>query len=154
MPDTGTEHELRERPIGELMKQLADETSTLVRQELELARAEMREKGRTAGPGLGMIGGAGVFALATLGALTAFLILVLDLWLPAWASALIVTALWAAVAGGLYATGREKVREAGSPVPEQTVETVQEDVDFAKEMLRGGGRDAAERQSSAGRRSE
>ena len=146
--------ELRDASFGELAKGLSRDVSTLVRQELELARAEMREKGRTAGPGLGMIGGAGVFALAALGALTAFLILLLDLWLPAWAAALIVTALWGAVAGGLYETGREKVREAGSPVPEQTVETVQEDVDFAKEMLRGRGREAAEEQSRAGRRAE
>lgn len=148
------EDDPRDASFGELAKGLSRDISTLVRQELELARAEMREKGRTAGPGLGMIGGAGVFALAALGALTAFLILALDVWMPAWAAALIVTALWAAVAGALYASGREKVREAGKPVPEQTVETLQEDVDFAKEMLRGGGRDAAERQSSAGRRSE
>ena len=68
----------RQLPVGELLKQLASETSTLVRQELELAKAEMREKGRKAGPGLGMIGGAGVVALLALGTLTAFVILVLD----------------------------------------------------------------------------
>jgi hypothetical protein len=136
---------LRDESFGELAKGLSRDISTLVRQELELARAEMSEKARTAGPGLGMFGGAGVFALAALGALTAFLILLLDLAMPAWAAALIVTALWAAVAGVLYITGRERVREAGKPVPEQTMESVKEDVDFAKEMLQRRGGDAADR---------
>jgi uncharacterized membrane protein YqjE len=146
--------ELRQASFGELAKGVSRDVTTLVRQELELARAEMREKARTAGPGLGMFGGAGVFALAALGALTAFLILVLDLAMPAWAAALIVTALWAAVAGVLYVTGRERVKEAGKPVPEQTAETVREDVDFAKEMLRSSGREAAERTATRTRRSE
>lgn len=150
----GEHDDMREASFGELAKGLSRDVSTLVRQELELARAEMREKGRTAGPGLGMIGGAGVFALAALGALTAFLILALDVWMPAWAAALIVTGLWGAVAGALYVSGREKVREAGSPVPEQTVETLQEDVDLAQEMLHGRGREAARRQSTTRRRSE
>jgi hypothetical protein len=143
--DARNRDELREESLGELAKGLSRDVSTLVRQELELARAEMREKARTAGPGLGMFGGAGVFVLAALGALTAFLILLLDLAMPAWAAALIVTALWAAVAGVLYVTGRERVREAGKPVPERTVESVKEDVDFAKEMLQRRGGDSAER---------
>lgn len=146
--------ELRQASFGELAKGVSRDITTLVRQELELARAEMRDKAKTAGPGLGMFGGAGVFALAALGALTAFLILLLDLAMPAWAAALIVTALWAAVAGVLYVTGRERVKEAGKPVPEQTVETMREDVDFAKEMLRSSGRDAAERTATRTRRSE
>jgi len=152
--DTRESDDLRQESFGELTKGLSRDISTLVRQELDLARAEMREKAKTAGPGLGMFGGAGVFALAALGALTAFLILLLDLAMPAWAAALIVTALWAAVAGVLYVTGRERVKEAGRPVPEQTVETVKEDVDFAKEMLRSSGREAADRTATSTRRSE
>jgi len=152
--DTRESDDLRQESFGELTKGLSRDISTLVRQELDLARAEMREKAKTAGPGLGMFGGAGVFALAALGALTAFLILLLDLAMPAWAAALIVTALWAAVAGVLYVTGRERVKEAGKPVPEQTVETVKEDVDFAKEMLRSSGREAADRTATRTRRSE
>ena len=152
--DTRESDDLRQESFGELTKGLSRDISTLVRQELDLARAEMREKAKTAGPGLGMFGGAGVFALAALGALTAFLILLLDLAMPAWAAALIVTALWAAVAGVLYVTGRERVKEAGRPVPEQTVETVKEDVDFAKEMLRSSGREAADRTATRTRRSE
>lgn len=130
------QEELRQASIGELAKGLSQDVSTLVRQEMELARAEMREKARSAGPGIGMFGGAGVFALAALGAVTAFAILLLDLVMPAWLAALIVAAVWAAVAGFLYVRGRKRVREAGSPVPEQTVESVKEDVDMAKEMLR------------------
>jgi uncharacterized membrane protein YqjE len=152
--DTREGDDLRQESFGELAKGLSRDISMLVRQELDLARAEMREKAKTAGPGLGMFGGAGVFALAALGALTAFLILLLDLAMPAWAAALIVTALWAAVAGVLYVTGRERVKEAGKPVPEQTMETVKEDVDFAKEMLRSSGREAADRTATRTRRSE
>ena len=130
------QEELRQASIGELAKGLSQDVTTLVRKEMELARAEMREKARSAGPGIGMFGGAGVFALAALGAFTAFAILLLDLVMPAWLAAVIVTAVWAAVAGFLYVRGRERVREAGSPVPEQTVEAVKEDVDMAKEMLK------------------
>ena len=90
--------ELHDKPIGELLKQLASETSTLVHQELELAKAEMKEKGRKAGPGFGMIGAAGAVALLALGALTAFLILALDGAMPNWLAALIVGLVYAAVA--------------------------------------------------------
>jgi uncharacterized membrane protein YqjE len=124
--------DLRDRPIGDLMRQLADETSTLVRQELELAKAEMREKGRKAGPGVGMVGAAGVVGLLAAGALTAFLILALDGAMPNWLAALIVAAVYGAIAAALYFQGREKVKEAGPPVPEQTVESVKEDVEWAK----------------------
>ena len=131
-----SEDDLRDRPIGELMKQLAAETSTLVRQELDLAKAEMREKGRKAGPGFGMWGAAAVVALLALGALTAFFILVLDGAVANWLAALIVALVYGAIAALLYFQGREKVEEAGSPVPEQTVETVKEDVEWAKTQTR------------------
>ncbi len=126
----------RQASFGELAKGLSRDISTLIRQEMELARAEMRQKARTAGPGIGMLGGAGVAALAAAGALTAFLILLLDEWMPAWLSALIVTALWGAVAAVLAMRGKEQVQEAGTPVPEQTVETMKETVDWAKDTLR------------------
>jgi hypothetical protein len=129
---TASSDDLRELPTGELVKELSRDVSTLVRQELELAKAEMAEKGRKAGPAAGMLGGAGVAGLATLGALTAFLILVLDLVLPTWAAALIVTALWAAVAGVLALRGRQKAREVGKPMPEKTVDSVKEDVKWLK----------------------
>ena len=124
--------DMRERPVGELLKQLANETTTLVRQELELAKAEMREKAGKAGPGVGMWGAAGVTALAALGSLTAFLILALDGAMPNWLAALIVGLVYSAIAGVLYVRGKKRVEEAGSPVPEQTIETLKEDVQWAK----------------------
>jgi uncharacterized membrane protein YqjE len=124
--------DMRERPVGELLKQLANETTTLVRQELDLAKAEMREKAGKAGPGFGMWGAASGMALLALGSLTAFLILALDGAMPNWLAALIVGLVYAAIAGFLYLRGKQKVHEAGSPVPEQTVETLKEDVQWAK----------------------
>jgi hypothetical protein len=131
---TGNEagNELRERPIGDVAKDLTSDLSLLVRQEIELAKAEMAQKGRTAAPGLGMFGGAGIVALCAAGAITAFLVLVLSLFLPEWAAALIVGAVLAAVAYVLIKQGKERVADAGKPVPEQTIETVKEDVEWAK----------------------
>ena len=124
--------ELRERPLGEIARDLTRDVSLLMRQEVELAKAELTQKGRTAAPGLGMIGGAGVVGLMAAGALTAFLVLVLSVFLPGWASALIVGAVLAAVAYLLVKQGKERVEEAGAPIPKQTIETVKEDVEWAK----------------------
>jgi hypothetical protein len=125
-------NELRERPIGDVARDLTSDLSLLLRQEIDLAKAEMSEKGRTAAPGLGMLGGAGVVALCAAGALTAFLVLVLAIFLPEWAAALITGAVLAAVAYVLAKQGKERVADAGAPVPEQTIETVKEDVEWAK----------------------
>jgi len=123
---------LHEQPIGELLKQLAGETTNLVRQELDLAKAEMREKAGKAGPGFGMIGAAGGVALLALGALTAFFVLALDGVMPNWLAALVVAVVYGVVAAVLYLRGKEKVDDAGSPAPRQTIETVKEDVEWAK----------------------
>jgi uncharacterized membrane protein YqjE len=149
--------QLRDSSVGELVKQLAHETTALVKQELELARAEasrvgetvvtlakqelelakaeMAEKSRKAVPGFGMVGGAAVMALLAGGALTAFLILVLDGIMPNWLAALIVGLAYAAVAAGLYYAGKGRVQEAGPLMPEQTVETLKEDVEWAKNQI-------------------
>ena len=132
--------ELREQSVGELLGRLAQETSTLVRQELQLARAEMTAKGRRLGPGIGMVGAAGVVGLLALGALTAFFILALDGMMPNWLAALIVALVYAAIAGVLALTGKQKVKQATPPAPEQTVETVKEDVQWAKSQVRSGKR--------------
>ena len=126
------DNHLREQPIGDLLKQLSQETTTLVRQELELAKAEMAEKGKKAGKGAGMFGGAGVVGFLALGALTAALILALDTAMDGWLAALIVGLVYAAIAGVLALVGKKEVQEATPPVPEQTVETVKEDVQWAK----------------------
>jgi hypothetical protein len=131
--DSHNEADLRERPVGELMKQLAQETSTLVRQELDLAKAEMAEKGKQAGKGAGMFGAAGVVGLLALGALTAVLIALLATALDhVWLAALIVTVVYAAIAGALALTGKKKVQSATPVAPEQTIDTVKEDVQWAK----------------------
>jgi hypothetical protein len=127
-----SQNELRERPLNEVARDLTSDLSLLLRQEIDLAKAEMSEKGRTAAPGLGMLGGGGVVGLCAAGAATAFLVLVLALFLPEWAAALIVAAVLAAVAYVLIRQGKERVADAGSPVPEQTIETVKEDVEWAR----------------------
>ena len=124
--------DLRERPIGELLKQLSQETTTLVRKELELAKAEMTEKGKQAGIGVGMFGAAGIVGLLALGALTACLILALDGAMKDWLAALVVAAAYALVAGILALVARSRVQEATPPVPEETVDSVKEDVQWAK----------------------
>jgi uncharacterized membrane protein YqjE len=138
--ENGRATDLREHGIGELVKELSSQVSTLVRQEVELAKAEVSEKGKKAGVGAGMFGGAGIAALLMLGTLTAFLILVLNLAMPAWGAALIVTALWGAVAGVLALRGRTKMQEMGKPVPEQTIETVKEDIQWAKHPTKSAAR--------------
>jgi hypothetical protein len=131
---------LREQPMGELFKQLSDDLSTLVRQELKLARAEMTEKGKKAGIGIGMFGGAGIVGLLALGALTTCLIAALSTGMEVWIAALIVTVIYGAVAGVLALNARDRVTEATPPVPEQTIETVKEDAQWAKTQLPSGSR--------------
>jgi uncharacterized membrane protein YqjE len=127
----GAETEARERPIGELVKDLSAQTSTLVRQEIELARAELQEKGKVAGKGAGMLGGAAAAGLLALGALTAALIALLDKAMATWVAALIVMALWAVIALVLAKAGQRSLQRAAPPAP-QTVETVKEDIQWAK----------------------
>lgn len=132
--------ELHDQSLGDLLKRLAEETSTLVRQELELAKAEATQKGREAGLGAGLFGGAGVSGMLALGALSAAAILALDTAMAGWLAALIVGVVWAAVAGVLALQGRDRFREASPPVPEQTVETVKEDARWIKTRARSGSR--------------
>ena len=130
--------DLRERPIGELLKQLSEETTRLVHQELELAKAELTQKGKQAGAGAGMFGGAGALGLAALGALTACFILALDAIMPAWLAALIVAVVYGIIAFVLVKQGQARIKAATPPVPEQTIETVKEDVEWAKTQMRSG----------------
>jgi tetrahydromethanopterin S-methyltransferase subunit G len=130
----------RDRSTGELVKDLSEQASRLVRQEVELAKAEMAEKGKKAGAGIGMLAGAAVAGLLMLGALTAFLILALDEGMDAWLAALLVTVLWGVVAGVLALVGREKLREMGTPVPAKTVESVKEDIEWLKHPTRSEAR--------------
>jgi hypothetical protein len=128
----------RDLPLPDLLRQLSDQTATLVRQEMELARAEMMVKGKRLGIGAGAFGGAGLVALFALGALTACLILALDIAVAAWLAALIVAILYAAVAGAAALIGRRKLEQASPPIPEQAIDSTKEDVEWTKSRATQG----------------
>ena len=118
-----------------LLKDLSAQTTTLVRQEIELAKAELSEKGKQAGIGAGMFGGAGLLGLYGVGALVACAMLALSTAVAGWLAALIVAVVLFAVAGVLALLGKSRTSRALPPVPEQTVETVKEDVRYTKEHV-------------------
>ncbi len=124
--------------IAELTRRLSDQTKTLVQQEMELAKAELSEKGKRAGIGAGMFGGAGLFGFFAFATLTAFLILALAEAVDAWLAALIVTLVYGAIAGVLALSGKKKVQQATPAMPEQTVETVKEDIEWTKQRAQAG----------------
>ena len=128
--------DLRERSIGELLKQLSEETTRLVHQELELAKAELTQKGKQAGAGAGLFGAAGAIGLLAAAALTTCFILALDAVMPAWLAALLVAVVYGVIALVVVKQGQAKMKAAGPLVPEQTIETVKEDVAWAKTQMR------------------
>ena len=127
-----------EASVGELARQLSEQTSRLVRQEMELAKAELSIKGKQAGLGAGLFGGAGVLGLFALGALTAAVIAALSLAMATWLAALIVAVVYGAAAGVAALMGRRKVQEALPPVPQDSVESVKEDVQWTKTRAQQG----------------
>lgn len=127
-----------DQPIGELVRQLSEQTTELVRKEIELAKAELQVKGKQVGIGAGMFGTAGVLGLYAFGALTACVILALATAMAAWLAALIVGVAYAAVAGVLALTGKGRVQKGVPPVPEQTIDSVKEDVAWAKTRAKAG----------------
>lgn len=130
-------NDMSDQSLGDLTKRLSEQTSTLVRQELALARAEMEEKGKRFGLGGGLLGAGGLLGLYALGALVAGIVLVLiEVGIDDWLSALIVAAVLAAVAGALALAGRKQVQEATPPAPEQAIETTRQDVEHVKERAR------------------
>ena len=131
---------LSDRSIAELFKRLSDQTTTLARQEVDLAKAELAAKGKQAGLGAGMFGGATIFGLYALGSLTACVILALATAMSGWLAALIVAAVYGVIAGGLALAGKSKVEKSVPPVPEQTIETVKEDVELTKARAKEGRR--------------
>lgn len=126
--------------VGAAVKQLSGDVVILVRKEMELARREMVEKAKAAGLGAGMLSGSAITGLLTLGSLTALLIIAISLALPLWLSALIVTVMWAAVTAVLALAGKNKIQNAGPLVPEQTIQNVKEDVEWAQSGLKHGKR--------------
>jgi Putative Actinobacterial Holin-X, holin superfamily III len=138
MADDGGD--LGDRSVADLLKQASDQTATLVRQELELAKAELTTKGKQVGLGAGMFGGAGVFGVYAVGALTAAVILALSLAMTGWLAALIVATVYGAIAGVLALSGKSKVKAATPPMPEQTMQSVKADVESTKQHAKEGRR--------------
>jgi uncharacterized membrane protein YqjE len=127
------ERSTEDRPIGDLAKQLSEQVSRLVREELRLAQVEMTQKGKRAGLGAAMFGGGGVVALYGVAAILAAVILLLAKVMPAWGGALIVAGVLLAVAGTLALLGRKQMSQATPAVPQQTVDSVKADVEEIKE---------------------
>jgi MFS family permease len=128
MADQATE----EKPVGQLVQEASQQTALLVRKELELAQLEMKEKGKRAGIGAGLFGGAGAVAFYGGGALIAAIILVLATALEPWIAALIVAVVLFAVAGLLALTGKKQVAEATPAAPEQAIASAKRDIDEVK----------------------
>lgn len=128
-PATGRQ----DAPVGDLVKQASEEISHLVRTELRLAQAEMKQKGKRFGIGGGLFGGAGLVAVLALQAAVATAVVALALVWPLWLSALVVTVALFALAGVLTAVGRDKVRQAAPPVPKEAIDNVKTDVSHIKE---------------------
>ena len=122
--------------MAELVRQLSDQTTTLVRQEIELAKAEMTAKGKEVGMGAGAFGGAGLVGLYAVGAITACFILALSTAVAGWLAALIVGVVYAAIAGVLALIGKKKTQAGAPPVPERAISSTKEDVEWAKTRAR------------------
>lgn len=120
-----------ERSLGELLSMLTSQLSTLFRKEVELARTEIKEDVRLAGKAAGALGGAGGAAYMAVLLLSFGLAWGLGEIVPVWAGFVIVGAVYAVVAGVLYANGRKKL-DRFNPKPEQTIETLKEDAQWAK----------------------
>jgi membrane protein len=125
--------DLRDRPTGALVNDVSELVPRLVRQELQLAKAELSEKGKRAGVGAGLLGGSGVVAWFGVAVLVAAAVLGLAEAMPAWASALVVGAVLLLVAGVLALAGRSQVKQAVPPLPQEAVASTKDDVRAVKE---------------------
>jgi uncharacterized membrane protein YqjE len=135
MPDRNGQA-LEEQPVPELVKQLSDQATQLVRAEVELAKAELAQKGKQAGIGAGMFGGAGLLALYGLGALVAAAIAALATAVDTWLAALIVAVVLFAVAGVVALLGKSRVQAATPLSPEAAIETTKTDVAVTKARVK------------------
>jgi MFS family permease len=131
------DRDLSEQSVGDLARRLSEQTSTLVRQELALAREEMQQKGRRLGLGGGLVGVGGLLGLFALGLLLAAIVLVLiEVGVTAWLSALIVAVAVGLVGGVLALIGKRQVQSATPPTPERAMQTSRQDVEYVKERAR------------------
>ena len=119
--------------MGELVQQLSEQTAMLVRKEMRLAQVELQEKGKRAGIGAGMFGGAGLVALYGAGAVVAAVIMLVATAIEPWISAVIVGVVLLAIAGLMALLGRRQVEQATPPKPERAMKSVQDDVEHVRE---------------------
>jgi hypothetical protein len=125
-----------ERSTGELVKQVAEQVSVLVRDELKLTQLEMTRKGKQAGAGIGMLGGGGLVAAYGVGCLIACAIIGLSHVLTAWLAALIVGVALLAIVGLAAVAGTDRLRKATPPVPSEAVDSVKADINEIREKVR------------------
>jgi membrane protein len=135
---TDARERLRERPIGDLIGDFANETTDLLGMEMELARAEIGIQVKRAGAGAGLFGAAAVLGLLGLGALTACAVIALALVIDWWLAALIVGGALVLVAGILALAGRAKVKAVAPPVPERAIGEVKRDIATVQEGVQAG----------------
>jgi uncharacterized membrane protein YqjE len=135
---TDTQLRTTQQSTAELVSQMSEQVSTLVRDELALARIEMVEKGKKAGIGAGLFGGAGVLAMYGLGATFVTIGAVLALWMPVWVAALIVTVALFAIAGVVALIGKSQVKKAVPPEPLEAIDSAKRDVDAVKAGIHDG----------------
>lgn len=121
-----------EKPLAELGSDLAHQMTALVHHEIELAKAEMAEKGKRAGVGAGMFGAAGVLAVFGFGCVTACFVAALQFAMDVWLAALVVAVVYLAIAAVLALRGREQINRATPPLPEEAVESAKEDVEWLR----------------------
>jgi hypothetical protein len=121
--------------VGELVSQLSEQVSRLVRDELRMAQLEVRQKGKRLGIGAGAFGAAGILAFLGAAALISCAILALALVIPAWSAALIVAAILVVASAILALTGKKKVAAGAPPIPTGTAESVKQDAAVLKEHL-------------------
>jgi uncharacterized membrane protein YqjE len=126
------EGQTQEQTLGALVHQLSQQLPELIRSEMRLAQAEVAEKGKRAGVGIGMFSVAGLLAFFAFGSLVATAILALTLVVDAWLAALIVALVLLAVAAVAGLVGRNKVAEAGPPAPERAIQGLKEDIATVK----------------------
>jgi len=124
-----------EASLGQLVSQLSEQTTRLVRDELALAKAELKDSARHAGRGAGLFTAAGVLGHFAVGVFIAAAIIALDLVWPLWLAALTVGVVLAAAAGVAALMGKKQVSEA-SPVVDRAVDTTKRDVQEVKEAAR------------------
>lgn len=126
----------QEPSAGELVKQMSEQMSVLVRHELRLAQLEMTRKGKQAGMGFGLMGGGGLIALYGVGCLIACAVIAISGVLAAWLSALIVGVVLLVVASVAALEGKGRLRRGTPPVPGEAIGSVREDVEEIKERAR------------------